>query len=46
MRTVVERLTPVVAELLGRELPLGLRAWDGSRSGPPDPPAHAIYERA
>ncbi len=39
---MASRLTPVVEALLGRELPLGLCAWDGSRSGPPDPPATLV----
>lgn len=41
-RSVASRLTPVVEALLGRELPLGLSAWDGSRSGPPDAPATLV----
>ncbi|MEP6464280.1 MAG: cyclopropane-fatty-acyl-phospholipid synthase family protein [Frankiaceae bacterium] len=36
------RLEPVVSALLGRELPLGLRAWDGSSAGPPDAPATLV----
>jgi cyclopropane-fatty-acyl-phospholipid synthase len=40
--TVADRLTPLVRQLLGRELPLGLRAWDGSSTGPQDAPATLV----
>src|SRR5688572_17092663 len=33
------RLADVVQELLGADLPVGFRAYDGSTAGPPDPPA-------
>ena len=34
--SVADELQPLIRMLTGGELPLGLRAWDGSRAGPPD----------
>lgn len=36
--SVAEQLAPIATALFGRALPIGLRAWDGSRAGPPDAP--------
>jgi cyclopropane-fatty-acyl-phospholipid synthase len=44
-RSVSEELAPVVSRLLGHDLPIGLRAWDGSEAGPPDPPVTVIVHR-
>ncbi len=35
-------LTSVIEDLLGPDLPVGIEAYDGSRSGPPDAPATII----
>ncbi|HEY4376798.1 MAG TPA: cyclopropane-fatty-acyl-phospholipid synthase family protein [Acidimicrobiales bacterium] len=35
--TIATTLEPVLHGLLGPNLPIGVRAWDGSRLGPPDP---------
>ena len=35
---VAERLHPVACHLFGGELPVRLRAWDGSEAGPPEGP--------
>ncbi|QMU72895.1 cyclopropane-fatty-acyl-phospholipid synthase family protein [Streptacidiphilus sp. P02-A3a] len=35
MTGTAERLAPVLAELLGTELPVRLRGWDGVETGPP-----------
>jgi cyclopropane-fatty-acyl-phospholipid synthase len=37
-RSVAGTIEPLVHDLLGRELPFALRAWDGSEVGPSDPP--------
>ncbi|MCU1452982.1 MAG: putative fatty acid methyltransferase [Acidimicrobiales bacterium] len=37
-----ELIAPAVRRLLGVELPIGLRAWDGSVAGPPDPPVTVV----
>ena len=37
-RSVAGTIEPLVHDLLGRELPFALRAWDGSQVGPEDPP--------
>lgn len=39
------RLTTLAEELLGAPLPVRIRAWDGSESGPPDAPALIIRNR-
>ena len=41
-RTVADELQPVLRRLLGRDLPIGLEAWDGSRAGPDHPPVTVI----
>ena len=38
-RSVAEVIEPLVEELVGGPLPIALRFWDGSRLGPPSPPA-------
>jgi cyclopropane-fatty-acyl-phospholipid synthase len=39
------RLTTLAEELLGAPLPVRIRAWDGSESGPPDGPTLIIRNR-
>ncbi|MER5279459.1 cyclopropane-fatty-acyl-phospholipid synthase family protein [Streptomyces sp. NPDC002809] len=39
------RLTALAQELLGEPLPVRIRAWDGSESGPPGAPALVIRNR-
>ncbi|MFI5757486.1 class I SAM-dependent methyltransferase [Streptomyces sp. NPDC051569] len=39
------RLTTLAEELLGSPLPVRIRAWDGSESGPPDAPTLVIRNR-
>ncbi|WP_328585071.1 cyclopropane-fatty-acyl-phospholipid synthase family protein [Streptomyces sp. NBC_00370] len=39
------RLTTLAEELLGAPLPVRIRAWDGSESGPPDAPILVIRSR-
>ncbi|MEV4972848.1 cyclopropane-fatty-acyl-phospholipid synthase family protein [Streptomyces scopuliridis] len=39
------RLTTLAEELLGAPLPVRIRAWDGSESGPPDAPVLIIRNR-
>lgn len=39
------RLTALAQELLGEPLPVRIRAWDGSESGPPEAPALVIRSR-
>ncbi|MGC5364564.1 class I SAM-dependent methyltransferase [Streptomyces sp. DT24] len=39
------RLTALAEELLGEPLPVRVRAWDGSESGPPDAPVLVIRHR-
>ncbi|MFE2942529.1 class I SAM-dependent methyltransferase [Streptomyces sp. NPDC059255] len=39
------RLTTLAEELLGAPLPVRIRAWDGSESGPPDAPTLIIRHR-
>ncbi|MFJ4921321.1 class I SAM-dependent methyltransferase [Streptomyces sp. NPDC088725] len=39
------RLTTLAEELLGAPLPVRIRAWDSSESGPPDAPALIIRNR-
>jgi len=39
---VAARLAPLLASLLGADLPYRLRAWDGSETGPADAPATLV----
>ncbi|CAN5888834.1 cyclopropane-fatty-acyl-phospholipid synthase family protein [soil metagenome] len=39
---VADQLAPIARSLFGRDLPIGLRAWDGSRTGPPDAPVTVV----
>ncbi|MFD8827699.1 class I SAM-dependent methyltransferase [Streptomyces sp. NPDC059605] len=39
------RLTALVEELLGERLPVRIRAWDGSESGPPGAPVLVVRRR-
>lgn len=39
------RLTTLAEELLGAPLPVRIRAWDGSESGPPGTPVLVIRHR-
>lgn len=39
------RLTTLAEELLGAPLPVRIRAWDGSESGPPDAPTLVVRHR-
>ncbi|MEU9318550.1 cyclopropane-fatty-acyl-phospholipid synthase family protein [Streptomyces sp. NPDC048295] len=39
------RLTALAEELLGEQLPVRIRAWDGSESGPPGAPVLVIRNR-
>ncbi|RSN32870.1 SAM-dependent methyltransferase [Amycolatopsis sp. WAC 04169] len=41
----VSRLAPFVERLLGGALPVGLRTWDGVRTGPPDAPTVVLRNR-
>lgn len=45
--TAARHLVPLIEELLGRRLPLKLRAWDGSGagSGPEDGPDVVLHHR-
>ncbi|MCF3134319.1 SAM-dependent methyltransferase [Streptomyces olivochromogenes] len=45
MADAASRLTSLAERLLGEPLPLGVRAWDGSRSGPPDAPTLVVRNR-
>ncbi|MGW4238516.1 class I SAM-dependent methyltransferase [Streptomyces sp. NPDC004749] len=45
MANAALRLTTLAEELLGAPLPVRLRAWDGSESGPPDAPTLIIRNR-
>lgn len=40
-RTTAETLRPLIAALLGGDVPLRVELWDGSHLGPPAPPAPA-----
>jgi cyclopropane-fatty-acyl-phospholipid synthase len=44
-RGVATQLADLVTEVIGGELPVGLRAWDGSRSGPADGPCVVLRSR-
>lgn len=41
-RPVAEEMRVVVEALLGNHPPVGIRFWDGSHLGPPDPPAAIV----
>lgn len=45
--TVAETVAPLVRAVLGAQVPVGIRCWDGSRSGPPDAPwqVHLVNRR-
>ncbi|WP_128817662.1 SAM-dependent methyltransferase [Streptomyces sp. S063] len=45
MADAASRLTALAEELLSEPLPVRIRAWDGSESGPPDAPALVIRHR-
>ena len=45
MASAALRLTTLAEELLGAPLPVRIRAWDGSESGPPDTPTLIIRNR-
>ncbi|WP_199550778.1 cyclopropane-fatty-acyl-phospholipid synthase family protein [Streptomyces sp. N35] len=45
MPDAAQRLTTLAEQLLGAELPLRLRAWDGSEYGPPNTPTLVIRHR-
>ncbi|MFQ6854455.1 cyclopropane-fatty-acyl-phospholipid synthase family protein [Streptomyces sp. 35M1] len=45
MADAASRLTALAEELLAEPLPVRIRAWDGSESGPPDAPALVIRHR-
>lgn len=46
MVQVADRIAAVFADALGDELPVGLRAWDGSHAGPQDGPQVVLRSRA
>jgi cyclopropane fatty-acyl-phospholipid synthase-like methyltransferase/DUF1365 family protein len=43
--TVADRLAIVARDIAGLELPVRIRAWDGSEAGPPDGPVLVIRTR-
>ncbi len=43
--SVAERLTEPISALTGDELPLRVRAWDGSETGPTDTPVGVVRSR-
>ncbi|WP_353943012.1 cyclopropane-fatty-acyl-phospholipid synthase family protein [Streptomyces sp. HUAS MG91] len=45
MQDAAQRLKNLAEQLLGTELPVRLRAWDGSEAGPPDAPALVVRHR-
>ncbi|MGW7370228.1 class I SAM-dependent methyltransferase [Streptomyces sp. NPDC054841] len=45
MADAASRLTTLAEELTGAPLPVRIRAWDGSESGPPDAPVLVIRHR-
>ncbi|WP_333773846.1 cyclopropane-fatty-acyl-phospholipid synthase family protein [Streptomyces sp. IBSBF 3136] len=45
MADAASRLTSVAEQMLGAPLPLRIRAWDGSRSGPPGAPTLVVRNR-
>lgn len=44
-RTVAARIAPLVESALGRDLPIGLRCWDGSTLGPTDAPLTVVIHK-
>lgn len=42
---VALRLRPLLDRILGEDLPLRIRCWDGSETGPPDAPTFVIRHR-
>ena len=46
MRTVADRLAAIVTPLFGGDLPIAIRAWDGSQAGPTDVPVLVVRSRA
>ncbi|MGH3322259.1 MAG: class I SAM-dependent methyltransferase [Streptosporangiaceae bacterium] len=42
---VVGRLGPLLTRVFGEDLPLRIRGWDGSETGPPDAPGVVISHR-
>lgn len=45
MADAASRLTSLAEQLLGEPLPLRIRAWDGSQSGPPGAPTLVVRNR-
>ncbi|MFD7697975.1 class I SAM-dependent methyltransferase [Streptomyces sp. NPDC059805] len=45
MADAAQRLQVLLEQLLGTPLPVRIRAWDGSRSGPPGAPALVVRNR-
>ncbi|MFE6893554.1 class I SAM-dependent methyltransferase [Streptomyces sp. NPDC057694] len=45
MQDAAQRLKNLADQLLGTELPVRLRAWDGSEAGPPDAPVLVVRHR-
>ncbi|MGY0018000.1 class I SAM-dependent methyltransferase [Streptomyces sp. cg35] len=45
MQDAAQRLKNLAEQLLGAELPVRLRAWDGSEAGPPDAPVLVVRGR-
>ncbi|MFJ9040498.1 class I SAM-dependent methyltransferase [Streptomyces sp. NPDC102406] len=45
MQDAAQRLKNIAERLLGAELPVRLRAWDGSEAGPPDAPVLVVRNR-
>ncbi|MFF8952269.1 class I SAM-dependent methyltransferase [Streptomyces sp. NPDC014940] len=45
MADAASRLRSLAEQLLGSPLPMRIRAWDGSQSGPPDAPALVVRNR-
>ncbi|EME65526.1 cyclopropane fatty acid synthase [Rhodococcus ruber BKS 20-38] len=45
--TVAETVAPLVRAVLGTQVPVGIKGWDGSRGGPPDAPwqVHLVNRR-
>src|SRR4051794_24731756 len=43
--TVADRLAALVSDVAGIELPVRIRAWDGSQAGPTDAPVLVIRSR-
>ncbi|MEU6820620.1 cyclopropane-fatty-acyl-phospholipid synthase family protein [Streptomyces atriruber] len=45
MQDAAQRLKTLAEQLMGTSLPVRIRAWDGSESGPPDAPALVVRNR-